>query len=245
MSRKYSILGLGQVLIAVLISAFLSGAQVRAQDEKDPHRPDCADAQCRKIQSFLKLHYCGATPFGNGPDNGCEPKAPKYPRAGVEVRADFHCEWKESKNVEQCEQHGQPSSAVHDILMQELRKLGLPPQAKGDTYFKVWDSKQSGWSIAGAYYSRLDGVNLEICQVLVTIDQKSRILVLRKLPFKKANADVPDVTEWFPIDLADAEGDGHVDVILEADAYEDHWLEAVRVRPGSAKTVFSGLGYYL
>jgi hypothetical protein len=129
--------------------------------------------------------------------------------------------------------------------MQELRKLGLPAKAKGDTYIKDWVLKSSGWSIAGAYYSRLDGVDLEVCQVILTIDQDSHILVLRKVPFKKTDADVPEVTQWFPIDIADAEGDGHVDVILEADAYENHWFEVVSLRQGSAKTVFSGLGYYL
>jgi hypothetical protein len=34
-------------------------------------------------------------------------------------------------------------------------------------------------------------------------------------------------------------------VILVGDAYEDHWLEVISVHDGSAKTIFSGLGYYL
>lgn len=245
MFRNYVLLNLKSILVVVLASIFVFGALASAQDDKDPNRPDCVEARCRRIQTFLKLHYCGESPAGNGPDNGCEIKAPKVPRAGVEVRANFHCEWNESKGVDQCDQHGQPSSTVRDILMQELRNLGLPAKAKGDTYFKDWVLKSSGWSIAGAYYSRPDGVDLEICQVILTIDRNSHILVLRKVPFKKTDADVPDVTQWFPIDLADAEGDGRMDVILEADAYEDHWLEVVRVESGSAKTIFSGLGYYL
>ena len=39
------------------------------------------------------------------------------------------------------------------------------------------------------------------------------------------------MTQWFPIDLADVDGDGQTDVILQGDQYEDHWLEAVSVGP--------------
>jgi hypothetical protein len=57
--------------------------------------------------------------------------------------------------------------------------------------------------------------------------------------------DVPTVTLWAPVDLADADGDGEEDVVLEGDAYENHWLEVITLHDGSATTVFSGLGYYL
>jgi hypothetical protein len=53
------------------------------------------------------------------------------------------------------------------------------------------------------------------------------------------------VTTWSPIDLADVNGDGHIEVILEGDAYEDHWLEVDNVQDGSTHTIFSGLGYHL
>ena len=86
------------ILIAAVMSIFAVIAHVKAQPEKDPHRPACSDAQCRKIKSFLKSHYCGESPFGNGPDDGCEIKGPTKPRTGVEVLADFHCEWNESKH---------------------------------------------------------------------------------------------------------------------------------------------------
>jgi hypothetical protein len=40
--------------------------------------------------------------------------------------------------------------------------------------------------------------------------------------------------------------DGHNEIILEGDAYEDHWIEVVTVGDDlSPKTVFSGLGYYV
>ncbi len=35
------------------------------------------------------------------------------------------------------------------------------------------------------------------------------------------------------------------ELVLEGDAYEDHWLEVVRIGDGSVKTIFSGLGYSL
>ena len=121
----------------------------------------------------------------------------------------------------------------------------MPLKAKGPTYFTVWKSASSGWSLAAADYSRLRGNDIELCQVIVIIDRNSQVLVLRQLPFKKVDADVNTVTQWFPLDLADVEGNGQVDVILEADAYENHWLEVVSVRDEAVETIFSGLGYQI
>jgi hypothetical protein len=234
-----------RILIAALVSIFAGIVYVRAQSEKDPHRPVCSDAQCRKIKSFLTSHYCGESPFGNGPDDGCEIKGPTKPRTGVDVLADFHCEWNESKHERQCEQRGQPSPSVRSMLFQELRRLGLPANARGQTPFWIWKSTQSNWTMAAADYSRTAGENLELCQVIVITDQNSHMTVIRELPFQKTDIDVPKVTDWYPIDLADVGGDGQVDVILEGDAYEDHWFEVVSLRHGSPETIFSGLGYYL
>ena len=69
--------------------------------------------------------------------------------------------------------------------------------------------------------------------------------MLRQLPFQKTDMDVPTVTEWAPLDITDVIGNGHEDLVLEGDAYENHWLEVVSVRNGSPETIFSGLGYYL
>jgi hypothetical protein len=234
-----------RILIAVLMSVFAMSAQVNAQSEKDPHRPACADAHCRKIKSFLRAHYCGESPSGNGPDDGCEIKGPHKSRTGIDLLADFHCELSESKQESHCEQSGQPSPSVRSILFNELRRLGLPAKASGKTHFWVWKSTRSDWTMAAADYSRTVGEDLELCQVVVIIDQSSHVVVLRELPFQKTDADVPKVTEWYPVDLADVDGDGQVDVILEGDAYEDHWLEVVSLQHGSPQTVFSGLGYYL
>jgi hypothetical protein len=163
----------------------------------------------------------------------------------VNVVADFHCGWSETEQATQCQQHGQPPPATRSILIRELRRLGLPAGANGKTYFTVWDSAPSHWSIVEAFYRHEVGSELELCQVIVIIDQSSKLLVLRKLPFTKTDIDKPEVTSWSPLDLADAEGDGKVDVILSGDAYEDHWIEVISIENGSAKTIFSGLGYFL
>ena len=234
-----------RILVAALISIFVVSAQAEAQAERDPHRPVCVDAQCSKVKSFLKAHYCGESPFGDGPDDGCEIKRPAKPRTGVAVIADYHCAWNERKKATQCEQHGQPSQVVRDILVRELQRIGLPAKANGQTYFTVWKSAYSGWSITVADYYRTIGSDLEICEVVAVIDESSHATVLRQMPFKRTDVDVPAVTWWTPVDLADVEGDGQEDVILGGNEYENHWLEVIRLRDGTAKTVFSGLGYYL
>ena len=81
--------------------------------------------------------------------------------------------------------------------------------------------------------------------MIVIVDQNSHVSVLRKVRFQKTDADKNTVTTWSPIDLADVDGDGQIDVILQGDAYEDHWIEVDSVKDGSSHTIFSGLGYYL
>jgi len=126
-----------------------------------------------------------------------------------------------------------------------MRRLGLPAREDQHTYFTVWGLASSGWSLAKADYNRLVGTDLTLCQIIVIIDQSLHVRVLRKVPFQKADADVPAVTTWSPLDVAGVDGDGHVDVIFEGDAYEDHWLEVDSVQDESSYTIFSGLGYYL
>ena len=67
----------------------------------------------------------------------------------------------------------------------------------------------------------------------------------RRVPFQKTDVDVPDVTTWSLVDVGDVEGDGQVDVIFEADSYENHWFEVDRVQDVYSRTIFSGLGYFL
>jgi len=159
------------------------------------------------------------------------------------VSANFDCKWVEG--VRKCQQHEQPSPEIRGILVGELRRLGLPAKAVGQIYFTDWEPAGSGWSLIAADYDHLAGDSLMLCQVIAIIDQGSNVHVLRKVPFQKTDADKPTVTTWSPITLADTDGDGHIDVILEGDAYEDHWIEVDSVQDASSRTIFSGLGYYL
>jgi len=215
--------------------------QEGGQPEKDPHRPPCNSAQCRKVKSFVKTHYCGA-PEGNGPDDSCQIRQPKK-RLNVKVTANYDCKWVDG--VRNCRQLGEPSLELRGILVGELRRLGLPAKAKGRTYFTVWQPSGLDWSLVEAYYDHIEGSDVTLCQVIAILDQNSHVSVLRKVPFQKTDADKNTVTTWSPLDLADVNADGQIEVILEGDAYEDHWIEVVGMRDGSFKTIYSGLGYYL
>ncbi len=222
----------------------LAGTYGIAQAESDPHRPACRTAHCRQIEAFLKAHYCGESPYGNGPENGCQIKIPKKPRPSIDVMADINCDWVDSEGLSRCRQLGQPSERVRGILIRNMQRLGLPSTLDGQIYFNVWRAQTFGL-LAQAYYSRVTGSDLYICQVILVIDKKSRVLVLRKVPFQKTDADVPTLTLWDFVDLVDVDSDGRLDIVLEGDAYENHWLEVIQLQDGSAKMIFSGLGYYL
>ncbi len=211
---------------------------------KDPNRPVCNSARCGKIKEFLKRHYCGESPFGNGPDDGCDIRIDRKPVTGTRVTADYVCRWNETDTTSKCEQKEKPSPEIREVLLREMRSIGLPPKAEQDVYFTVLDSK-SGWSLMAAKYRLIEGLNLTIAEIILVADQSKQIHVLRKLPLRKTDADVPNVTTWSPVDIADTDGDGSVEIVLEADAYEDHWFEVIDTQDGAFQTIFSGLGYYL
>src|SRR5579863_5214550 len=233
------------IFAATILLTLMVGAPLTGQDEKDPHRPPCTNAQCRKARAFVKLHYCGESPAGNGPEDGCEIKKVKSPSAAVEVVADNTCEWNQTTGELVCKQQGQPAADARAVLMKELRKLGMPEGAKGKTYFKDWNSREGGWTLAEADYALRKGDDVEICSAIVVIEPNGQVIKLRKMPFQKTDEDEKDVTRWTAVDVADVEGAGQPDIILEGDEYENHWFEAVSVKGGIARTVFSGLGYYL
>lgn len=234
-----------RALVASVMLLLVFGIQGVAQDENDPHRPPCTSAGCKKVQSFLKARYCGESPFGNGPDEGCDLRGRKGIGSNSRVSADSYCQWDDKYTKGTCEQRGQPSAQVRKALIGELRTLGLRANAPGEIHFTVLESKPSGWTLAKAGYVHVAGVDFTLCQVVIAVDRKSRVRVLRRVPLKKTNVDVPEVTTWSPVDMADADGDGKLDVILRGDAYENHWLEVVSLRNGKVETTFSGLGYYL
>jgi hypothetical protein len=233
--------------LAAAQSGAQAGAGVKAagQAEDDPHRPSCNSASCRKIRSFLKAHYCGESPFGNGPEDSCDVKDPKPDKTAIDVIAHFECQWSETQRKDVCQQHGQPPSGVHGILIRELRRLGLPAAEDTRTYFTLWKSRSSGWSLAEGYNAHLAGSDVTLCQVILMIGPNSQVVVVRELPFQKTDADVPMATTWSLLDLTDIDGDGRPDAILRGDAYEDHWIEVHSVQNGLPRMIFSGLGYYL
>jgi len=198
----------------------------------------CAAHRVRALLAKTRPHVRAA-------DDGCDLRDREKRSANVKVIADYNCPWNESKNAAECAQHGLVNPEIRTVLVRELRQLGVPAKAPGDMYFTVWESDRVGWSLAQAYYSNRIGSDIELCEVIAVVDQNAHVTVLRKLPLKKTDVDVPDVTDWTLLDLADTRGNGQTDVILVGDAYEDHWLEVISVQNGSAKTIFSGLGYYL
>lgn len=226
-------------VLAGLALLLTVGARATEPADADPRRPACTSAHCQRIKSFVHAHYCGAAPFGNGPDDSCDIKEPSPATSRIDVIAHFRCE----RNV--CQQYGQPPSDVRAALVRKLRQLGLPAAEDGRTYFTVWKSKSSGWSLVEGYYERLAGSSVTLCQAIVVIEGDSQVAVLREVPFQNTDAEAAPVTTWSLLDLTDVDGDGRPDVVLRGDAYEDHWIEVHRVQDGSHRIIFSGLGYYL
>jgi hypothetical protein len=216
-----------------------------AQNVQDPHRPPCTTASCKTIEAFVKKNYCGESPFGEGSDDSCDLRNSKRRSTNIKVIADYDCEWNEIKNESECKQQGQVNPELRTILVHQLEELGMPAKAPGEIYFNVWQPNRADWLVAQVDYSLRAGTEIELCEVVAVIYKNSRVTVLRKLPLKKTDIDVPDVTNWTLLDIADTRGNGQLDVILEGDAYEDHWFEVISVHHDSAETIFSGLGYSL
>jgi len=220
------------------ICRFVSAADATVQ--KDPHRPACTTARCEKIKNFLRQHYCGK-PVGNGPDDSCDLRELKSPVSSTTITVDYECTWNDATS--RCKQKKLPTPDVRRILLREMRQIGLPTNGEREVHYTVMESN-SGWSLMMANYEHVAGSKVAICQVIAA-RRGHEFHLLRKLPLKTTDADVPEVTRWFPLDIADVDGDGSVEVVLEGDEYENHWLEVISLDDGSFQTVFSGLGYYL
>jgi hypothetical protein len=233
------------VLAAVGMLLCVVAPQVKGQPAKDSHRPACTSASCQKIESFLKAHFCGASPFGNGPQNGCDTRAAKQLVTGVKVIAAFDCEWNATDGRPKCRQRIEPPPAIRSLLLREMRRLGLPARAEKDIYFTVWQPSTAKWFLAAADYGQASGSDLALCQIIVVVNPGGHVQALRKVQFQKTKADAPIVTTWFPMGIADMDGDGQLEIIMEGDAHENHWLEVDQMQGGSFRKVFSGLGYYL
>jgi hypothetical protein len=232
-------------VVAVVMLLCIVAPQLKGQRRNDPHRPACTSVPCQKVGSFLKSKFCGASPAGNGPKNGCDTRYAKSLLSGVNVIAAFDCETNVTDGRPKCRQRSEPSAAVRSVLVREMRRLGLPAKAEKDIYFTVWQPSSTKWLLAAADYGEANGSKLALCQVILVVNPGGGVQALRKVRFQKTDADVPTVTTWFPMGIADADGDGQLEIILEGDAYEDHWLEVDKMQGGSFRKIFSGLGYYL
>ncbi len=232
-------------LAAIAMLLWILAPQLKGQREKDPHRPPCTSAPCQKAESFVKTHFCGASPFGSGPKNGCDTRYSKQLVTGVNITAAFDCETDVTNGRPKCRQRSEPSPAIRNLLLGEIRRLGLPAKAEKDIYFTVWQPSSTKWLLAAADYGQTSGSDLMLCQVIVVVNPGGHVQVLRKVQFQKTSADKPTVTTWFPMGIADVDGDGQLEIIMEGDAYEDHWLEVDKIQGGSFRKIFSGLGYYL
>lgn len=233
------------VLAAIVMLLCILVPQLKGQREKDPHRPACTSAPCQRVESFLKANFCGASPFGKGPRNGCDTRSAKQLVSGVNVIAAFDCQWSVTDGRPKCRQRSEPPPAIRSLLLREMRRLGLPVRAEKDIYLTVWQPSSAKWLLAAADYGQANGSDLALCQVIVVVGPGGRVQVLRKVQFQKTKADAPTVTTWFPMGIADVDGDGQLEIILEGDAHEDHWLEVDQMQGGSFRKIFSGLGYYL
>ena len=208
----------------------------------DPHRPPCTTAECRTIESFLKQHYCGEFPYGNGSADSCDLRVRK--RVGSqEVYADTDCDW--DANSLTCRQNGHVQPALRAIAIREMRRRGLPKPRARRVLFTVWGVPASSWFLVAADYTNVSGSVASICEVILLVGPALEVTVVRAMPFQRTDADVPTITTWQMVDLVDVDGDERPELVLEGDAYEDHWLEVVRIEDGSVKTIFSGLGYSL
>jgi hypothetical protein len=214
-----------------------------AQPTKDSHRPACTDSVCRAARAYVKAHYCGESPYGNGPDDGCEVIPLKHLSPGTSSVAKYKCEFDDKTNKPICKQLLSPPPEFRGTLLDQMHKIGLPKQDDGKVLFSVLTSTSAGWSVLEAYYQQLSGESLTLCQLVAAIGPDKEPRVLRKVRFQTTDSDMKTVTTWSPVDISTV--GGQQELVLQGDLYEDHWFEAFGIENGVPKIIFSGLGYYL
>lgn len=227
-----------QVKVATLLLLALLPLSLVAQ----PHRIRCTSPQCRATRSWVKAHYCGESPYGNGPADSCDIVLPKHLSSGITRIADINCDTYDKANQPICRQTGNPPAAMKAALLEEMHHIGLPSSADGRVLYSALSTSPDGTLLTEAYYGHHAGTNLTECQVIAVISPDSHLTVLRKLPPQKTNADVYTTT-WSALDIVTI--NGQQEFILAADAYEDHWFEAIILSHETPQTIFAGLGYFL
>lgn len=230
-------------LISGIVLFSISSAAIYSQSISDQHRAACTNSNCRAVRAFIKMHYCGESPFGNGPADGCKILPPKKPALGTSVIADFNCNGSNAVGKPLCSQTGSVSADIRAESLKEMHQNGLPQRADQEVFFSVLNSTSTGWLLLEAYYEYVNGDNLTLCQILAVVDPEKQLHVLRKVPYQKTDVDGKTITTWSTVDIVDVHG--QQEFILEGDAYEDHWFEAIEMHNGKPVTVYSGLGYYL
>lgn len=214
-----------------------------AYSQVDTHRLPCESKECKSIRVFVKAHYCGESPFGNGPDDGCRIPNEFHRASDVQVKAGFACDSSDSGQGLNCRQQGSIPSGLRTALVEQMQRLGLPKQSESEVLFSQMVSTSSGWSLLDASYQHLQADELRECDVLAAADANGHLYVLHRVTCQNIDFEKPLVTTWTSVDIASV--NGREEFILTGDAYEDHWFEAFEILNGKPRLVFSGLGYYL
>jgi len=143
--------------------------------------PRSTTAACLKLKEFLKTQYCGESPFGNSPDDGCDTRGRKTHVSTTKIEADYSCEQNQADGTWQCQQKGNPSPEIRKILIEKMRRVGMPAEVETDVHFNVLSSSGSSVSLASAGYDHKHGDDIDLCEVIVAIDTTGQGHLIHRL----------------------------------------------------------------